>query len=75
MNKCYLCNSIISDERLEGLKVLGANPFMWTCLNCASNHRVSGLYAAESGSSPLLIVDSLGDSRIIRENPDYPKDF
>lgn len=74
MNKCYICNQPISDERLEGLRILGANPLMWTCLSHASNHYVKGVYTQESGTSPLIIADGIGDSRIIRENLDYPKE-
>lgn len=74
MNKCYICFGEISKERREGLQVLGTNPRVWTCLGCAPINFKKGIFLGTSGVAPMVVCDDLGDSRIVRENTDYPQD-
>lgn len=64
---CCICKIIIPKDREEGLITLGASENKATCLSHAVNSRVRGIYAGESGLSPLIIVDSLGEHGISRE--------
>jgi len=62
--KCSTCNTEITPERLEGLNFLGiTDQKKMTCLKCAESlvKAVKGIYLGESGSSSLLLVNSVSD--------------
>lgn len=75
MNKCHICGAIISEERLEGLRVLGTNPQFYSCLVHANNNYIKAVWLGESGNSPLVLADSVGQGRIERDNTDYPREI
>ncbi len=69
-NKCVLCGEDISQERIEGLKVLGIYPNNFTCIPCASAtiKPYKALFIDNSGVSPMILADSLGEYGIPKED-------
>lgn len=64
MFKCSICNNEIDEARLEGLKFLEiTDPKRMTCLKCAEQliTKTKGIWAGESGASPLLLVNSVSN--------------
>lgn len=64
---CVQCQKPISSDRLEALITLETKPHQFTCLNCAPNFYIKGLFAGESGSSPLILANSIGNFGVIKE--------
>ena len=64
--KCINCEEEIGQERLEALVILEKQPHEFTCIKCAPNNFKKALWAGESGSSPLIIADSLGREGVER---------
>jgi len=67
-NKCYICGSEIAPDRLEALWVIGVAEGLETCLKCAPTKFKKGVWAGESGTSPLIIADDVGQEGIDRYN-------
>jgi hypothetical protein len=66
--KCYICQDEIGAERIEGLDVLGVPKELRTCLKCAPNSPIRGIYLGESGNSELVFVSKIDDTRVVRED-------
>ncbi len=69
-NKCCICNNDILQDRIEGLNILGILPNNYTCISCASVvvKPYKGVYVGQSGISPLILTDSLGQYGIERKD-------
>lgn len=65
--KCVNCSNIIDADRLTALHILGKPIHEFTCISCAPNSKVKGMFLGESGNSQFVISDKLGESRVIRE--------
>ncbi|MEK6882079.1 MAG: hypothetical protein AABY22_20855 [Nanoarchaeota archaeon] len=56
---CAVCHGLISVERTEALRVLNVENWQWTCINCAPNDKIQGIYSGVSGCSLLILADKL----------------
>lgn len=56
---CVVCKVPLSDDRIEALNVLETPREQWRCLQDAPNQFKKAVYAGESGTSPLIFVDSV----------------
>ena len=61
---CVKCHNLISEDRLTALKILGKLPYEFTCLQCADNNKIKGIY----NSGQLMIVNDVGQSGIFKDN-------
>lgn len=61
-NKCCICTNNIPEERIEALNILGILSNNYTCISCASVviKPYKGVYVGQSGISPLILANSLG---------------
>lgn len=60
---CYGCQTKLSKDRVDALKLLGTPLDVWSCINCASNKKLKGVYLGEYGTSELIhCSDVYGES-------------
>lgn len=67
---CVHCGDNLSQERLEGLRVLEASPDNYFCFSCATKNirPVKGLYSGYSGISPLILAKDVGNTNGLVKN-------
>jgi hypothetical protein len=68
---CVKCNKPIEQDRLEALAILSKPAHEYTCLSCAPQQRIKGLFLGESGNSQLLFVNNVGRDGIEKDNQIY----
>lgn len=60
---CVNCGQPIDNNRLEALAFLEKHPHEYTCIKCAPNNKLKGLY--ESGR--LILTNNIGESGIHKD--------
>lgn len=66
---CSICQSALSQERIEALQFLGTMPYEYKCFQCANLtvKRVRGTYDGLSGVSNLILSNNIGPIRHISQ--------